>query len=205
MVAPFEAPPRAPRPQPQDLPAGPLQPDALPQEVSSGLEEENPKTSVLALNQGLNWAQKIGDDAELLAIAQATGLKPRSPLRALAVPVLILAVVLGGLAFAKREQLPQLWRRIVEQREVTLGSVVVKSYPSGAQVRVDGKRRGATPIRIDNIDIDVEHTVVVAPVGEPEVRRSIGPGDWEDDEGQMLIEIRIGYDKLPDGQKLADE
>ncbi|MFH1809411.1 MAG: serine/threonine-protein kinase [Pseudomonadota bacterium] len=189
----FEAPPRAPRPRPMT---------AVP--AAGAPHSEVLKTSVLAQNDEINWASLIGDDAELLAIANASGLKPRSVGRTLALPLIVVLIVLGALAVVGREQIPLLWRRIVEQRPVRVGSIIIKTFPSGAEVRVDGKKHGLTPLRVDNVDIDVEHTLLVAPVGEPEVRRFVGPGDWGDKDGQMQVEVRIGYDKLPAGQKLID-
>jgi hypothetical protein len=118
----------------------------------------------------------------------------------------VVLLVLGiGTAIVGRDQIPGLWRRIVDRQEVKLGSLVIKTYPSGAEVKIDGQPRGRTPLRINSVDVNDEHTILVIPVGEPEVKRVIGPGDWEARGEELVAEIRIGYDKLPPGKQLIEE
>jgi len=194
----FADPPRAPR---QMI----SQPEIAPPVEFGDAKGPRPHTQVLAQNEEVAWASKIGDDAELLALAKAGGLQPRPLWRTLVVPVALLLALSVGLAIVGRSQIPGLWQRIVERREVRLGALVVKTYPSGAEIKIDGEGRGLTPLRITGIDVDTEHTIVVAPVGEPEIKRVIGPGDWELRGEELVAEIRIGYDKLPPGRQLIEE
>ncbi|MBN2358157.1 MAG: protein kinase [Deltaproteobacteria bacterium] len=194
----FAEPPRAPR---QVL----SQPEVSAPIGFGDARALRPHTQVLAKNDEVAWANMIGEDAELLAIAKAGGLQPRPLWRTLLVPAIVLLVLVTVLAIAGRDQIPGLWRRIVERQQVRLGSLVIKTYPSGAEVTIDGQAHGRTPLRINSVDVDAEHTIIVAPVGEPEVKRVIGPGDWEERGEEMMAEIRIGYDKLPPGKQLLEE
>lgn len=196
----FAEPPRAPQ-----LVAS--QPE-IPAPVAMGFGDvkgPRPHTQVLAKNDEVAWAEMIGDDAELLAIAKAGGLQPRPLWRTALVPLVLLLVLGIGLAIVGREQIPGLWRRIVDRQEVKLGSLVIKTYPSGAEVKIDGEPRGRSPLRINSVDVNQEHTIVVSPIGESEVKRVIGPGDWEERGEELVAEIRIGYDKLPPGKQLIEE
>jgi len=198
----FAEPPRAPR-QVVSHPEIAVPPP--PQAGFGDARSPRPHTQVLAQNDEVAWAEMIGDDAELLAIAKAGGLQPRSLWRTALVPLVLLLVLGVGLAVVGRDQIPGLWRRIVDRREVKVGSLVVKTYPSGAEVKIDGQPRGRTPLRVSGVDVDAEHTIVVLPIGEPEVKRVIGPGDWEARGEDMVAEIRVGYDKLPAGKQLIEE
>lgn len=204
---PFTIPPPAPPPRLESsisgaVDSGSVQVESSKHDQFGDKDKMLSKTSVLAQNADLGWAQRIGDDAELLAIAKASGLKPPSLIRSLLPLVGAVLLSLGVLAFVGREQIPQMWRRVVDKRELRLGSIIVKTFPAGAKVRIDGKDSGLSPMRIDNLDVEIEHQIEVIPVGGEAQRRNIGPGDWEGGEDGAVVEIRIGYDQVPEGKLL---
>ena len=205
---PFSAPPPAPAPSTDALSmagvesAQPLV-DAVAQDGAARFGA-SPGTLVLAKNEAIHWAERIGDDAELLAIARASGIEPKSLWRVLMPFALGLLALLVVLVAVGHRQIPLMWDRVVNQRAQRLGSVVIKTYPAGAEIEIDGSKGGLSPLRIDNLNADIEHIIVVRPVGEAELRRVIGPGDWDQGEDGAMVELRFGYDKLPKDKILQE-
>ncbi len=165
-----EAPPKARAPEP------------LPQASASATADASPRTQVLARNQGLEWSSNIGDDAELLAIAQAMGTAPGQGKRTAAVVGVVVAVVAIALAVFMGGEIKSMIERAMSGKEQVLGAIIVKIRPSPDDIVLDGKSRGSGNKKITNIDVDDAHRLVVKPKGmDPIVieltRQDFEPGD----------------------------
>ncbi|MBI5498190.1 MAG: serine/threonine protein kinase [Deltaproteobacteria bacterium] len=120
-----------------------------------------PAVQVLAKNDELGWAGKIGNDAEMLVLAKAMGLKSRTPQRVALGGLAAVALVSGVWVVSNREEAQQMVTRAQEGRRAVTGTLIVKSKPSGATVLVDGKESGKTNLRLDQVVLDKPFTLVV--------------------------------------------
>jgi serine/threonine-protein kinase len=138
-------------------------PEPLPN--PSAADDPNPRTQVLARNQALEWSQNIGEDAELLAIAQAMGTAPGQGKRTAAAVGIVTAVIALVLAVGMGGEIQAMVERALSGKEQTLGAIIVKIRPSPDDIVLDGKSRGSGNKKITNIDVDDPHRLVVTPKG----------------------------------------
>lgn len=73
--------------------------------------------------------------------------------------------------------------RAMEGRVLRPGSIVVKTTPSGADVILDGKKIGKTGLRLNGIDRDAFHDLVVTPEGMDPIQIQFGPEDFASVDG----------------------
>ena len=76
---------------------------------------------------------------------------------------------------------------ISKSLEPIVGTVVIRSKPSRAKVYMDGKRKGHTPISIENVSGAKAHKLVLKRRGYLPVRFEINPSDWQYDKEAKLV------------------
>jgi serine/threonine protein kinase len=138
-------------------PAAPL-PSVSADEVTRGT-----RTQILAQNAAVDWAQEIGDDAEMLALLKATGAHPSSGLRTLLAAAAVALVGLGLVYAFFGAEITGTIKRAVSGQKAELGVIVVKTIPSGAEVTLDGKSKGKTNLKVQGVDVNEAHRLVVKP------------------------------------------
>jgi serine/threonine protein kinase len=67
-----------------------------------------------------------------------------------------------------------------------LGTLLVRSRPSGASVYFDNRKVGTTNMRIGNIDPDKEYELLLSLDGYPPWSRRIVPADWKESKDMQL-------------------
>jgi hypothetical protein len=145
--------------------------------------QSQPRTQVLAMNQDLSWSNQIGQDAELLAIAKATGTAPGQTRRTAVLVATVIGIAVAiGLAIAG-DEVKSIVERAVEGRTQRLGIIIVKTRPSPEDIVLDGKSRGSGNKKLTNVDVDVPHELVVTPRGQPTLRVSLSAADFVDVDG----------------------
>jgi serine/threonine protein kinase len=145
--------------------------------------QSQPRTQVLAINQGLSWSNQIGQDAELLAIAKATGTAPGQTRRTAVLVAAVIGIALAiGLATAG-DEVKSIVERAVGGRTQRLGVIIVKTRPSPEDIVLDGKSRGSGNKKLTNVDVDTPHELVVTPRGQPTVRVSLSAADFVEVDG----------------------
>jgi serine/threonine protein kinase len=145
--------------------------------------QSQPRTQVLAMNQDLSWSNQIGQDAELLAIAKATGTAPGQTRRTAVLVATVIGIVIAiGLAIAG-DEVKSIVERAVEGRTQRLGVIIVKTRPSPEDIVLDGKSRGSGNKKLTNVDVDVPHELVVTPRGQPTLRVNLSAADFVEVDG----------------------
>jgi hypothetical protein len=135
---------------------------------------------VLAQNAGVSWADEIGQDAEWLALMRATGATPGGGKRTLiAAAVVAVVLVVALLASSAGQNLMDAFGRWRSGKQQELGVLIVKTIPSGAEVLVDGKKKGKTNLKIASIDANQPHQLVVKPQGKDPIILEIERKDFE--------------------------
>jgi hypothetical protein len=158
--------------RPQTSPLEPI-PKTTTKTLSGG-----PRTSVLAVNDELEWSGNIGDDAELLALAKASGAHPSSTRRALLLVgvVVLIGAVLSGAMWGP--EIKATIDRALSGKKLRDGAILVKSNPSGAKVILDGEEVGMTNLKLTAVDPDANHQLVVEPAGMDPIMIEFGPDDF---------------------------
>jgi serine/threonine protein kinase len=161
----------------QTGPLAPIPPTSA-RELSAG-----PRTSVLAQNAEIEWFDQVGDDAEMLALAKAVSAHPSQTRRVVlgALIVLVIGGLLGGAFYG--EQLKKMVDRALSGKKLRNGAIVVKTTPSGARVTLDGEEVGKTNMRLEGVDPDENHQLVVEPEGMDPIIHEFGPADFRNTEG----------------------
>ena len=137
------------------------------------------RTMVLAKNDDVDWAERIGEDAELLALARAAGAAPgqtRNQILVAAGLVVVAALALLGVFF---EDVKGTIERAVSGKKMVEGQVVVKTIPSGAPVFLDGKAIGKTNLKVAGIDAEAAHQLVVKPEGMDPIIVEFAPTEFD--------------------------
>ena len=104
-------------------------------------------------------------------------------------------VLLGGGGVLARHQIARVFsifqdsmdqsvERLVKKE---LGTLLIRSKPTGASVYFDNQKVGTTDTYIRLIDPSREYELVLTKEGYPPWSRRILPSDWQ--EGKMLIEV----------------
>jgi len=169
-------------------------PEPLPAVV---VDDRHPRTQVLAMNQDLSWSHRIGQDAELLAIAKASGTAPGQTRRALLTAAVVAVVVVVAGLFVAADEVKSMVERAVQGRAQRLGVIVVKTRPSPDEIVLDNKSRGSGNKKLTNVDVDVVHELVVKPRGQPEFRITLQPTDFVELDG--IPTWTLERDLLPPG------
>jgi serine/threonine protein kinase len=164
-------------------PARPLAP--LPKTSHDTKEMAAPRTQVLAVNNELEWSENIGEDAELLAIAQAIGGGPAGNRRTLLVGGVIAAVVFVLVGAIWGGQIGEIVSRAISGKKLRNGALIVKTTPSGAEVLLDGKVVGKTNMKMTGVDPDRAHQLVVRPEGMDQIILEITPEEFKMNEGVL--------------------
>jgi serine/threonine protein kinase len=170
----------------RDKQAPPMRaPAPLPMPSTSTMAMATPKTTVLARNDEIGWSRNIGADAEMLVLAKAMGVEPRANrnrMLMLAAAGVVGVVVLLAL-FGKS------WMGVVERaiagKQVVSGALVVKTRPGGAEVVLDGERKGISNLKLRGIDVDAPHTLVITPRGKEAITIAIVRNDFESVDGEL--------------------
>jgi hypothetical protein len=68
------------------------------------------------------------------------------------------------------------------------GRLEIKSDPPGAEVRINDKKVGQTPLKIDDLDVTKEAKVYIKKSGFPSVTKKVS----FDKENRQLIEVALG-------------
>lgn len=142
-----------------------------------------PMTQVLAKNSAVEWDEAIGSDAELLALAKQVGSAPGQTKKTLAFAAAfaVVALVVFGGVFAG--EIADTLSRAISGKKVRAGAMVIKTKPAGAAVVLDGEEKGATNLKLINIDPDVPHTLEITIEGEGKRVVEIAPKDFRPLEG----------------------
>ena len=173
---------QAGRQRPALVPLAPLPaPPAM--SATTANETSAQRTQVLVQNADLGWTQNIGDDAELLALAQAMGHGPGQGRRTLLAAGMALFVIVILVAAALGGEIQQMVARAMSGKKQQLGSIIVKTRPSGAEVFIDGDMKGVTNLRIKNIDINEPHELSIRPQGMDAMKLPITRADFVPGEG----------------------
>ena len=155
-------------------------PEPLPTTAIVRDKREGPKTQVLAQNQRLDWSQNIGNDAEILAIAQAMGTAPGQGKRTLMLAAGVVAVVAIVLSIAFGGEMLATVQRAFAGKTQKVGTIIVKTRPSPDDVIIDGESKGPGNKKVVNVDIDAPHRIVVKPNGHDPIVREITRKDFDD-------------------------
>ncbi|MEW5855220.1 MAG: serine/threonine-protein kinase [Myxococcota bacterium] len=167
---------------------------SLPVAVSPS--EHRPVTQVLVANDQVDWANKIGADAELLALAKASGINSKTPRRTLLAATALVLVAVGAWGATHPEEVAKMLTRARTGKTAQVGSLVVKSRPAGGVVILDGEETGRTNLKIDNVDTEQPHTLKVRLVDGREFERQIAAGDF----GQSKT-LEVMFDPAADEKK----
>ncbi len=167
--------------------------------VTTGVQgPASPRTQVLAQNAKVSWAGEIGADAELLAIAKATGVAPGQTRNRLLMGVGVIALILVPVVFWFLPDIISTVERAVEGRKLRPGAIVVKTIPSGAEVILDGEKRGVTNISIKGIDPDSNHQLVVVPTGKEPIQIEFTPTDFKPIDGLPTYTFERNFEAPPE-------
>jgi|GEM_PF-795685 len=127
---------------------------------TNATEAETPKEShVLAQNDDVGWAQNIGSDAALLALAKASGAAPGQTRRMVIAAAAVIALALVGFLAFNAKSIIDATGRAIAGKKTRQGAMVLKSRPSGATITIDGEEKGKTNMKLVNIDPDIEHKI----------------------------------------------
>jgi serine/threonine protein kinase len=165
-----DAPPvRAPAPLPASRPAA---------EVTGN------RTTVLARNDDIGWSRNIGADAEMLVLAKAMGVDTNTNRRTAMVltGLGMVALMVGALVF--KDDITATVNRAIKGEQVEMGTMIIKTRPAGADVTIDGERKGLTSLKLRGIDLSKPHRLVVTPK----------------DKGPIVIEVVRNDFELLDGE-----
>ena len=157
---------------------------------------QRPHTQVLALNQGVDWARNIGADAELLALAKVSGIKSKTPQRILLGLVAGVLVVSGVWAMANPDEVSHMVERARTGKKAVVGTLTVKSRPSGAIVLMDGEDVGRTNMRLEQVLVRDEHLVEVELPDGRKFSRKLTTADFPKD---LKLELMFDGNASPDG------
>jgi hypothetical protein len=151
--------------------------------VSAELMSKGHRTQVLAVNNGVGWADEIGDDAEMLALLKATGAHPSSGRRTLLVAAGVMLVIAILVFAAAGDDITKMVKRAASGQKAEPGVVVVKTIPSGADVVLDGKNKGKTNMKITGVETNDAHRLVVKPKDKEPIILEIEKKDFVEGEG----------------------
>jgi serine/threonine-protein kinase len=172
-------------------------PAPLPPSLPVASVSQRPATQVLALNAEVAWAGKIGDDAEMLVLAKAMGLKSKTPQRAVLGGLLGAAVLVGLWAAVNPAEFKQMISRAQDGRRAVVGTLVVKSKPSGATVFVDGVESGKTNLRLEQVVLDVPRTLTIKTFEGQEMTRVVEEKDFTGPEHKLEVMFEPGMPQPP--------
>ncbi len=175
-------------------PAAPLPSPALP---VTGMSAARPATQVLALNADLGWANKIGDDAEMLVLAKSMGLKSKTPQRVTLGLLLGTAAVVGLWILANPEEFRQMRGRATEGRRAVTGALIAKSRPSGATVLIDGEEMGKTNLRLESVVLDTPRKLTIKLLDGREMTRTLEAKDFPPPERKLEVMFDPSVDGGP--------
>lgn len=147
----------------EKVPPRQLAPLPMPPATSAKEMASHPRTQVLAKNEQLTWSNNIGDDAEMLAIAQAMGSAPGQGLRSAAMAGAVVVVVALVALVGFGGELKAIAARAMSGKQQEVGVIIVKMRPTPEDVILDGKSRGAGNKKIANVDVDEPHRLIVKP------------------------------------------
>jgi hypothetical protein len=108
---------------------------------------------------------------------------------------LIILLVVGGVFFGSDlvrvfstigDVIDESAQRLAQKK---LGTLLVRSRPTGATVYFGGRMQGSTDMRIKSIDPTREYELVMTLEGFGSWSRKILPADWQQDKERMLIEV----------------
>ena len=185
VMPPEESVPKAQPPGTHDMPPPPVGPDAL---FGSGGEPISAPQQGLPAGEPVQpvFTGEIEDDFSYVkASRKMKWIVIGCIILALAVAVLFLRKPLATFFSTFSEAMDKSAEKLAQK---DLGTLYVRSRPSGAAVYFDNRRVGQSNMRIGSIDPSQEYELVLTLEGYPPWSRTIMPSDWKQSD-KMEIQV----------------